>query len=248
MYTKEQLKKQLATIGVNPKGVLKVHLSYKAIGELENGGDTVLEALMEYMKEGLLVLPTHTWRNINDMNPVFDVLYTPSCVGYLTESFRQKKGVVRSLHPTHSVSAIGKGAEELVKGDELLTSPCGKGGAYHKLYEANAQVLLIGVNFMRNTIVHGFEEWNGVPNILNEKAVELITIPKQGERIKIDMHRHISRLGSRTFAKLEPRAIMEGVLTLGRFGDADTRLMNAKPLFDLVSDELQKDLNYLQRY
>ena len=56
------------------------------------------------------MLPTHTWKQINDEYNVFDVLHEPSCVGILTNIFRQRPGVIRSWHPTHSVAAYGKDA------------------------------------------------------------------------------------------------------------------------------------------
>ena len=85
MHTKESLMLDLARLGIDPRGTLFVHSSYKSIGDVEGRADTVLDALMEYMKDGLLALPTHTWNNVNLQNPVMDVLYTPVCVGILPE-------------------------------------------------------------------------------------------------------------------------------------------------------------------
>ena len=72
MYTKEQLMSHLAEMGVDPKGTLLVHSSMKAIGAVDGGADTVLDALQEYMKDGLLVLPTHTWSSISHTRNVCD--------------------------------------------------------------------------------------------------------------------------------------------------------------------------------
>ncbi|MET1167926.1 AAC(3) family N-acetyltransferase, partial [Bacillus velezensis] len=71
MYTKESLIQQLEQLGMDGQGTLLIHSSMKSIGEVEGGADTVLDAFSDYMKEGLLVLPTHTWSNINADNPVF---------------------------------------------------------------------------------------------------------------------------------------------------------------------------------
>ena len=145
MHTQQTLITQLSNLSVDPAGTLMVHISYKAIGEVEGRADAVLDALMDYMKPGLLVLPAHTWDNVGKQNPVMDVLHTPSCVGVLTELFRKRPGVSRSLHPTHSLAAYGKDAEDFVSGEELIDTPCGKGGSYDKLWERDAQILLIGV-------------------------------------------------------------------------------------------------------
>jgi len=248
MHTKQDFLNQLSQLGINPLGTLKVHLSYKAIGEVEGRGDTVLDALSEYMKDGLLVLPAHTWNNVREQNPVMDVLHTPSCVGALTELFRKRPHVCRSLHPTHSVAVLGKEAESFVAGEEKLETPCGKGGAYYKLYERDAQILLIGVNFNRNTYIHGIEEWDGALDTLNPQRADYVVITEKGQRLYTPQYRHCAPLGSHTFSKLEPQALLEGVLTLGKFGDATARLMSARKLRDMVAPLLAADPHYLYRH
>ena len=96
MFTKEELKEQIAALGIQPTDTLLIHSSMKAVGEVEGGADTVLDAFSEYLKEGLLILPTHTWAQMNSEYNVFDVVNEPSCVGILTELFRKRPGVVRS--------------------------------------------------------------------------------------------------------------------------------------------------------
>ncbi len=248
MYNKQDLLECLKNIGVEPTGTLKVHLSYKAIGEVEGGADTVLDALSEYMQQGLLVLPSHTWDYVDTKNPVMDVLYTTSNVGALTELFRKRPGVQRSLHPTHSVSALGKDAQEFVSGEEKIGTPCGEGGAYHKLWQRNAQILLIGVDFARNTFIHGIEEWDGAVGSISDEKTDLYVINHEGQRLYTPQRRHCSHLGSETFSKVEPQALQEGILALGTFGDATTRLMKAAPLREMIAGLLKQDARYLLRY
>ena len=249
MYTKKDLLNNLKDLKINPSGTLMVHISCKAVGEVEGRGDTILDALMEYMSDGLLVLPAHTWSNVKiETNPVMDVLHTPTCVGALTEMFRKREGVVRSLHPTHAVAAFGKDAADFVAGEEKLTTPCGEGGAYHKLWQRDAQILLIGINFARNTFIHGIEEWDKAEGTISKEPMDLYVINHQGQRLHVPQYRHCSPLGSDTFSKLEPQAIKEGVLTLGQFGDATTRLMRARALRTLTARLLEKDPKYLGKY
>ena len=107
-YTKADLKHDLAAMGLTGNETILIHSSMKSIGPVEDGADTVLDAWMEFFAEGLLLLPTHTWRFINEANRGCDVRRSPCCVGILPELFRQRPGVVRSLHPTHSMAAHGK--------------------------------------------------------------------------------------------------------------------------------------------
>ena len=85
MHTQESLLHQLHQLGIDGQGTLLMHSSMKSMGEVEGGADTVLDALTEYMKDGLLVLPTHTWSTINADNPMFHVESSPCCVGILPE-------------------------------------------------------------------------------------------------------------------------------------------------------------------
>ena len=124
MYTKEQLKKQLENMGLTGNETILIHSSMKSIGEVAGGADTVLDAWIEYFGHGLLLLPTHTWKNINSDSPVYNPKETPSCVGLLTNMFLKRDGVIRSLHPTHSMAGIGKKAAEYLAGEENNNTPC----------------------------------------------------------------------------------------------------------------------------
>jgi aminoglycoside 3-N-acetyltransferase len=247
-YTKNDLKKYLVNLEVDPKGTLIVHFSYKSIGDVAGRGDTVLDAFMEYMGTGLLVMPAHTWDNVGKTNPVMDVLYTPTCVGILTEMFRKRPGVLRSLHPTHSLSAYGTGAKDFLSGEEHIETPCGKGGAYYRLWERDAQILLIGVNYTCNTFIHGIEEWDNAYGVISMKKTDMYVIDYQGRRLYTPQYRHCSPLGSETFCKLEPPAAMQNILSFGRFGDAAARLARAKPLREMAAALLRSDPRYLYGY
>jgi len=248
MYTKQDFFANLSTLGIDPAGTLMVHVSYKAIGGVEGRGDAVLDALSGYMRPGLLVLPGHTWDNVTPNNPVMDVLHTPSCVGVLPELFRRRPGVVRSLHPTHSLTALGNEAQMFLSGEERIQTPCGRGGVYYRLWERDAQILLIGVNFRRNTFIHGIEEWDGARGTISPERSDYYVIDYEGKRLHTPQFRHCSRLGSETFTKLEPGALQQGILALGRFGDATARVMRARPLREMAAALLKEDPVYLAGY
>ena len=61
-YTKQTLQQDLAAMGLTGTETILIHSSMKSIGAVEGGADTVLDALMEFFAEGLLLLPTHTWQ------------------------------------------------------------------------------------------------------------------------------------------------------------------------------------------
>lgn len=173
-YNKQQLKDQLESMGLKGDETILIHSSMKSIGEVDGGADSVLDAWMEYFKDGLLLLPTHTWKTVNADNPVYNPQTTPSCVGLLTNMFMKRDGVIRSLHPTHSMAGYGKNAAEYLAGEEYNNTPCTPGGCYDRLKDAGGKVLLVGVGHERNTYIHSVEEVLNVPNRLSDMPMELV--------------------------------------------------------------------------
>ncbi len=145
-YTKEELKSCLQKMGLTGNEAIMVHSSMKSIGEVEGGADTVVDALMEYFAEGLLMTPTHTWAQMSREYNVFDPATEKACVGIIPNVFMKREGVVRSLHPTHSIAAYGKDARQYIVGEENATSPCPPGGCWDRLKDINAKINLIQFN------------------------------------------------------------------------------------------------------
>ena len=59
-YTKADLKHDLAAMGLTGNETILIHSSMKSIGPVEGGADTVLDALMEFFAEGLLLPVSYT--------------------------------------------------------------------------------------------------------------------------------------------------------------------------------------------
>lgn len=244
MYTKKNLLDDLERLNIDRKGTLIVHSSMKSIGEVEGGADTVLDALSEYMSEGLLVLPTHTWSYIKADNPKFYVDESPSCVGILPEIFRKRPGVVRSWHPTHSVAALGKDAEEFVFGDERFDTPCARESCWGKLLDRKAQIMLLGVDLRRNTFIHGVEEWMDVPGRFKDEEELLYTVLPDGTEIPVPSKRHINGI-SENYSKLDEILQEKKIMYLENFGDAVVRICDTVELTELLNKMLEVNIDCL---
>ena len=238
MHTKASLMKQLEQLDIEKHGTLLVHSSLKSMGEVEHGANTVLDALSEYMKGGLLVLPTHTWANINADNPKFHVDASPSCIGILPELFRKRQGVVRSWHPTHSVAALGADAIAFTTGEERCDTPCARESVWGKLLDREAAILLIGVDLRRNTFMHGVEEWADIPGRVSDEPELLYTVLPDGTEIPVPSRRHYGKNWSEHFWKVEDVFEQRGVMYKGTFGDAEARVCNAVRMTDLLFEML----------
>ncbi len=244
-YTKAALLSHLREMGIDPTGTLLVHSSMKAIGEVEGGADTVIDALCEYMKDGLLIFPTHTWRQMNETYTVFDSRTEPSCVGLLTNMAMKRDGAVRSLHPTHSVVAFGRDAKDYASGEELTRSPCAREGCWGKLYDRGAMILFLGCTLKSNTYLHGVEEWVDTPNRLNPQAQTFTVIDGDGVSHAVPQHRHHTWDPvvdpSEHYDKMQPAFEQGGAITYGRFGDAACILGDARKMADITAPYLKAD-------
>lgn len=230
---------QLKALGIHPRGTLLVHSSMKSIGEVEGRADTVLDALSEYMKDGLLVLPTHTWATINRKNPKFYVEDSPCCVGILPELFRKRPGVIRSWHPTHSVAALGKDAADFTSGEERWDTPCHRDSVWGKLLDRKAQIMLVGVDLRRNTYIHGIEEWCDIPGRLTDDHEPLVTVLGDGTEIPVPSRRHCGKNWSEHFWKVDNVLREQGAMTVGTFGDATTRVCDAVRTYEVIAHMLR---------
>ncbi len=231
MHTKTSLMQQLKEMRIDLEGTVLMHSSMKKIGETQGGADTVLDALSDYMRDGLLALPTHTWATIHADNPKYYVADSPSCVGLLTELFRQRPGVIRSWHPTHSLAALGREAAAFTEGGERWDTPCARGSAWGKLLDRKATILLVGVGMTRNTFIHGVEEWADIPGRLTDSHEPLVTVLADGTEISVPSRRHQGVDWSLHFWKVEEYLIAKGAVTTGQLGDAPVLICDAEKLY-----------------
>lgn len=248
MYTKKDLIVNLKEMGLKASDYVMMHSSMKSVGNVEGGADTVVDALMEYFSEGLLMMPTHTWAQMSSSYSVFDPEHEPGCVGIIPNIFMKREGVIRSLHPTHSIAAYGKMASEYVKGEENCTTPCTPGGCWDRLRKINAKLLLVGVNHIKNTFIHSVEEVFDVPERFTDKPVDFQIKMPDGSLKNVKMYRHFNPNTahiSESYQKLEEAFEVTGASKKYRFGDAEVIVCDASKTFEVTGRILQKEKNCL---
>ena len=163
IVTKQQIIEKLESIGIKNGDTIMLHSSLSKIGFVENGANTIIDAFTEVIgKDGTLVMPAFPSIGFNfdylKTNPVFNIKDTPSKMGNITEVFRKKEHVFRSLHPTDSVCAIGKQAEYLVKDHFNQLTPYNSNSPFYKLTQLNSKIILIGVDLNSLTNFHTPED------------------------------------------------------------------------------------------
>lgn len=169
---RDRMAEEFVRAGLRPGGVALVHSSLRSLGLVPGGADTVIEALRTALGSGgTLLMPALSHEFVNYEQRIFDVLRTPSCVGALTEVFRCRSGVLRSLHPTHSVCGIGPAAQRILSEHHLDSTPCGERSPFRRLRDIDGQIVFIGCGTRCNTSMHGVEELVEPPYCLARQLV-----------------------------------------------------------------------------
>ncbi|MGP8216869.1 MAG: AAC(3) family N-acetyltransferase [Bacteroidia bacterium] len=149
-------------LGVKKGSVVFVHSS---VSNLNLGFPffRILPILLEIVgEEGTLVFPCwHFDYRAEDYlkkDELFDVLKSPTVMGVLPEFARRYKNAYRSLHPTSSVVAIGKYAQELTKDHINSEYPGDEHSPFYKIMNYNGIIIGIGVSTYNLSFVHCIED------------------------------------------------------------------------------------------
>ena len=241
----DRIAEDLRSLGVREGATLLVHSSLSSLGFVVGGGASVIRALRAVIgPDGTLVLPTHSWERAGSGDFTFDLLQTPSCVGAISEAFRTMPGVTRSLHPTHSVAAIGPRAKAMTEGHELASTPCGEGTPYAKIIADGGQILFLGATLDQNTMFHTLEAFAAVPYLMRGDSEVFAVTDANGRSCEVPFRRH-ARGPDRRFAATTDLLAQNGILRRGKVAASTSLLVEAAPMAELMHDLLRKDPNYL---
>ena len=83
MLSKIEIEEFLEKNGVKRDDKITVHASLRAVGPIEDGADGLIDAMRDYLDQGILLIPTHTWDNVTREHPYYDVRKTEPCIGTL---------------------------------------------------------------------------------------------------------------------------------------------------------------------
>ena len=205
-------------IGLQPGDLVLVHSALRRLGPVAGGADTVIDALLAAVgPTGTVAVATHTWKVVTSEQPVFHQTFTPSHVGALGNVLRQRAGAIRSLHPTHSVAAIGPRAAAFTSGHEQCGTPCAPTSPYDRLRDWGGKILIIGADLACCTFFHGCEEWAGMPWANTPEPVQLISLASDGRTIPVAVRHPYVNTWDR-YPELEPHLLAAGAMRLTQHG------------------------------
>ena len=165
LITLAELRAGLESLGIAAGDTVMLHSSLKSIGFVDGGPRTMLQALIEAVgPSGTLVVPTY-WLpggtilatcKLDDY--VFDPRRHGSHLGRLPSEFLAFDGIARSIHPTHSVSAIGRHARDVTERHHLAPSIFGEGSPWDRVHALNGKVIGLGISMGPVTFYHLLED------------------------------------------------------------------------------------------
>lgn len=230
--TREDMLLTLDLLGVAPGDTLFVHSALTSIGRVEGGADAVIDALLAAVgPSGTVAMSA-----LSGWSAPFDADTTPAAVGYIAETFRRRAGTLRSLHPVHSVTAVGKNAAYIVAEHDKCATGCGEGTPYLKMRDLGAKILLLGVDEDRNTTLHCLEELVDSAYLVTLDIPAPTYLPGQ-EKFTLTKFPP----GHRNFKGVTAQMRRDGVLTEARMGNAVVRCMEMRRLFAWGVDNLRRD-------
>jgi len=226
---------------------LFVHSSLGRSGFFVGGCDMIVRALRQSADN--LCMPTHTYCYPADDHSepaIFDPRATPSLVGALTEHFWRMQGVQRSLHPTHSVAAVGSMASTLTAGHEKCNTPCGDGTPYVKMVDADFTVLMLGATLNSYTLFHTAEHDARVPYLYYPEPFNLRVLdPAANHEIRVRMLRQDVTI-PRRFAEMDRELESTGLLRRVNLGSGELLcILSSRSTHQFVVDLLRRDPYYL---
>jgi aminoglycoside 3-N-acetyltransferase len=248
--TSKEIVESLVEVGVRRGGLLFVHSSLSAIGEVDGGADTVVVALLDALgPEGTLVVPTFTYADQHDypesIDPkwVFDPATTRSGMGAITNAVRVRGGTMRSVHLWHSVAAIGPLAETVVTGNsKAWASAWDESSPMAWAFNNGGSILMLGVPYQNLTAVHVWEvEFN-----VDYRDTQFITrrTPLSNGMLVPLVSRVHARNGKHTgsdFNRMGERMEKAGLVGIGHIGNAVARLFTAVDAHEMACTMYAED-------
>lgn len=251
-----EIAEALRGVGLQSGDSVMVHTSLGKIGYVCGGAQAVIEALIETVGEGgTIMMPTQSWKNLDPETgvhwdadeadwdrirenwPAYNKAITPTnTMGAVAEMFRSWPGTVRSDHPARSVAAWGKHAQYLTLNHDL-SDIFGDRSPIGKLYELDGKVLLIGVDYDKNTSIHLADVRAGYPG--KHTCVEHSAVTENGKRVWKAYETLF--VDGEDFIEIGAEFEAAHPVNTATIGGAKVRLMKQRELVDFAVEWIEKN-------
>jgi aminoglycoside N3'-acetyltransferase len=226
---REELVRQILSLGVRPAGVLLVHTAFSRVRPVEDGPLGLIEALRTSLgPSGTLVMPAMADDDMHAFDPASSPCHS---MGVVADTFWRLPGVLRSDSP-HSFAAAGPHAGEITQ-DQPVDIPHGQDSPVGRVHELDGQVLLLGVGHDGNTTLHLAENLARVR--YRRPAVATVRVGGRLTRCHYDEVDHCCE----NFALMDGWLDPAGLQRRGTVGHGQARLARSRDLVRVAVAHLQ---------
>lgn len=158
----------------------------------------LINLLMEIVgKDGIIVMPYYPPMNSTEwarQNNTFDMDFTKSGMGILTNVFSQMPNVIKSTHPTKALCIWGKNAESIASHHEFSTTPYYKDSPYSYFYGDDCKSIGLGCKNM--PMIHSIEDIlsTNYTEYYQSKPYNLTVINKERKAITVKTYIHDDKI------------------------------------------------------
>jgi aminoglycoside 3-N-acetyltransferase len=225
------VRQQLHDLGIDRGGVLVVHTAFSQLRPVVRTPVELIGAVREALgPDGTLVMPSMS----DDDDHPFEPHRTPcKGMGIVAETFWRLPGVLRSDSP-HAFAAVGPRAEEITA-SHPFDVPHGLDSPIGRVWEADGQVLLLGVGHDANTTIHLAEYMAGV----RYRRAKYLTLRRQGRAVRVP-YEEIDHC-CRNFSLLDEWLDASGQQRRRVLGQAEARLARSRDIVRQAMEHLRQN-------
>ena len=244
-YGAPELVRAIRSMGTKPGDSVMLHSAFEPQHGFRGTSEEAIDAFLEAVgPEGNLLMVSLPYRTSSleylSRGKTFDVRRTPSAMGLMSEFFRRRANVLRSVHPTHPVLACGPKAAWFVEGHERCPYPCGPGTPFDKLLQAGGKVMFFNVSFAYFTFFHHLEHLVSPKldfPLYTGEPFEVPVIGRDGEKLTVRTY-VFSReaIRRRRFEVLEAHLRDKGLIRETRVGASTLLLVDLREIVSAVED------------
>lgn len=232
------------------EGDVILHSSLSNIGKFDASPQQIASALAERLTAGertLLVpaLPYNTtMQEYLAGSNGFDVRSAPNAMGAIPNILMNREGALRSVHPSHSVVALGERAADYIRQHELDATPFGANSPYRKLTMAGGSILMLGVGLNSVTNFHVHEDLLGeaMPvQVYLPTRRKLPCVRSDGSQIDVTAVCHDPKVSAiRECERARPFLQKEGAIRSLPFGESEIAVIDARAFSRTLLKMLQR--------
>jgi len=225
-----------------------VHSAMSKVGNVDGGAETIIHSFLDTVESlGTIMMPAYgSAADVEEgmkTDSIIDLQTQKSHMGKITEVFRTWPGVKRSSHPFSSVCAIGNHMDDMVADHWKNPNISHADSPLGRIVKQDAQIVGIGVSIAVGMAVsHVLEDTDETfPIEVHSPVFEAKYIDADGGTVTRDIIRFDPEVSKTRIGSPNTEWINEmltehfsklGIMRHFQFGNADSWVMNAAPVFE----------------